>query len=192
MNRTLYALGVLLLAATTYANELSDDVDSRFLFNDNATTSLAVSFQSLLFGLFALLALGLLAAVLTFFLFGSGGEETGYADTSYSSYGSYGSGRAAYVYMHDIDNMHAGGGYIDKRVYRQVRRWWWDAHTRIYNAIQTCADIEQARRRCSVALGRNMPTFTSTKRTTPGPKSSSALGPRVPSDALSARSASCG
>ena len=109
MNRTLYALGVLFFAATTYANELGsvnddDFTDPRFLFQ-NSTTSLSVSLTSLLFGLFALLALGLLAALLSFFLFGSGGEETGYADTSYSSYGSYGSGRAAYVYMHDIDNM---------------------------------------------------------------------------------------
>ena len=103
MNRTLYAVGVLLLAATAYANDLSsrDDSDPRFNFNNS--TSLAVSFSSLIFGLFALLALGLLAALLAFFLFDSG-EETGYgyADTSYSSYGS---GRAAYVYMHYIDNM---------------------------------------------------------------------------------------
>ena len=99
MNRTLYALGVLLLAAAAQANDLAnvyDEADSRFLFNDNATTSLAVSFESLAYGLFALLALGLLAAVLSFFLFGSGGEETGYSGSSYSSYGS---ARAAeYVY----------------------------------------------------------------------------------------------
>ena len=109
MTRTLYALGVLLFAATAYANDLSslpgdDSTDPRFIFNNS--TSLSVSFASLIYGLFALLALGLLAALLAFFLFGSGGEETGYgyADTSYSSYGS---GRAAYVYinMHDIYNM---------------------------------------------------------------------------------------
>ena len=178
MNRSLYALGVLLFAATTYANELSplsfdDDADPRFL-NNNSSTSLAVSFQTLIFGLFALLALGLLAAVLSFFLFGSGGEETGYADTSYSSYGSYGSGRAAYVYMHDIDNMHYGGGYIDKWVHRQVRLVVGRLHTRTYNTIQTCADIEQALRRSGVALGVTR-TPTTSKRTTPAGPQSSAL-----------------
>lgn len=91
MNRTLYALGVLLLVAAAQANELAnvyDEADSRFFIDDNATTSLAVSFTSLAYGLFALLALGLLAAVLSFFLFSSGGEETGYSGSSYSSYGS--------------------------------------------------------------------------------------------------------
>ena len=100
MNRTLYALGVLLVAAAAHASDVAtvyDEADSRFFIDDNATTSLAVSFTSLAYGLLALLALGLLAAVLTFFLFGSGAEETGYSTGS--SYSSYGSARAAaYVY----------------------------------------------------------------------------------------------
>jgi len=97
MNRSLYALGVLLFVATAQANQVAnvyDEADSRFLFDDNATTSLAISFENLAFGLLALLALGLLAAVLSAFLFTSGGgEETGYSGGS--SYSSYGSARAA-------------------------------------------------------------------------------------------------
>lgn len=96
MNRTLFALGVLALAGAAQASELAnvDGADSRFLFDDNATSSLSVSLQNLAIGLFALLALGLLFAVLSLFLF-SGGEETGYSGSSASSYGSYGSARAA-------------------------------------------------------------------------------------------------
>jgi len=95
MTRIHYALGLLLLVATTYANEINDDtdIDPRFFFLNNNSTSLSVSFASLIYGLFALLALGLLAALLAFFLFGSGGEETGYSTGT--SYSSYGSGRAA-------------------------------------------------------------------------------------------------
>ncbi|XP_043194805.1 uncharacterized protein LOC122371407 isoform X2 [Amphibalanus amphitrite] len=96
MNRTLYAVGVLLLAAAAQASDVAnvyDEADSRFLFDENATTSLAVSFSSLAAGLLALLVVGLLMAVLSFFLFGSA-EETGYA-TAGSSYSSYGSARAA-------------------------------------------------------------------------------------------------
>ncbi|XP_043229328.1 uncharacterized protein LOC122385256 isoform X1 [Amphibalanus amphitrite] len=94
MNRAHYALGVLLLAASALANDLNavDDVDPRFVFNNS--TSLAVSFSTLIFGLFALLALGLLAALLAFLLTDSG-EETGYGYSTGSSYSSYGSGRAA-------------------------------------------------------------------------------------------------
>jgi len=101
MTRIHYALGLLLLVATTYANEINDDtdIDPRFFFLNNNSTSLSVSFASLIYGLFALLALGLLAALLAFFLFGSGGEETGYSTGT--SYSSYGSGRAAaYVHSH--------------------------------------------------------------------------------------------
>jgi len=97
MNRSLYALGLLLLAAAVSANELAsvyDDAepDPRFFFLNNNSTSLSVSFASLIYGLFALLALGLLAAVLSYFLFGSDDGDTGYSGSSYSSYGS---GRAA-------------------------------------------------------------------------------------------------
>merc|ERR1712212_468288 len=93
MNRSLFAVaGVLLCAAAARANELASvydeaEPDPRFFFNNN-TPSLSVSFPSLIYGLFALLALGLLAAVLSFYLFGSSGEDTGYSSSSYSSYGS--------------------------------------------------------------------------------------------------------
>lgn len=102
MNRSLYALGLLLLAAAVSANELAsvyDDAepDPRFFFLNNNSTSLSVSFASLIYGLFALLALGLLAAVLSYFLFGSDEGDTGYSGSSYSSYGS---GRAAAYVQH--------------------------------------------------------------------------------------------
>lgn len=101
MNRTLFAVaGVLLFAAAAHANELASvydeaEPDPRFFFLNNNTTSLSVSFTSLIYGLFALLALGLLAAVLSFYLFGSSNDDTGYSSSSYSSYGS--ARAAAYV-----------------------------------------------------------------------------------------------
>lgn len=96
--RCLCVLGVLLFATSTFANEISSvydetDPNARFLFSNN--TSLSVSFASLIYGAFALIALGILAALVSYFLFESNGD-TGYS--SYSSYGAtsgYGSGRAA-------------------------------------------------------------------------------------------------
>lgn len=174
MNRTLIALGVLLFAATTYANDLSstsDETNARFFF-DNDTT-LNIGTNTLLAGVFGLLVLGLLAALLTFFLFGSGEETTGYADTSYSSYGS---GRAAYVYNTTLTTWHAGDGYINKWVYEQVRRWWdlhGHQHRHIDNATQTCAKLNMPSA-ASAALGATY-TLSSIRPTTPTGPSSSAL-----------------
>merc|ERR1719402_1972835 len=111
MNRSLFAVaGVLLCAAAARANELASvydeaEPDPRFFFLNNNTTSLSVSFTSLIYGLFALLALGLLAAVLSYFLFGSDDGDTGYSGSLYSSYGSGRAAAAADPYSAIWDNL---------------------------------------------------------------------------------------
>jgi len=109
MNRILAALAMLLFVASAHANELASvydeaEPDPRF-FAINNQTSLSLDVAPLILGL---LALGLLAALLAYFLLGSGGEETGYSGysgDSGSSHSSYGSARAADPYSGIWNNM---------------------------------------------------------------------------------------
>lgn len=108
MNRLLHVLGaVLLFAAVTKATELDNFIDEtpsdpRIFWNFNST-SITISYASLIAGAFTLLALFLLGALLAYLLFGIGGDDTGtgygYGYDTYSSYGNNGGGHSGRAFV---------------------------------------------------------------------------------------------